>query len=142
LNNPSACGTNGYTNYTANASINIPNITAGAGNPVTISAGTGAFTQSVAIWIDYDKSGTFDASEFTFLGTSATPTVRNGVIAVPANAQLGQTRMRVRTRFSTALTATNACLTYAFGETEDYTVNIVPCVPVALTSQPANVSVT
>jgi subtilisin-like proprotein convertase family protein len=142
LNNPSACGTNGYTNYTANASINIPNITAGAGNPVTISAGTGAFTQSVAIWIDYDKSGTFDASEFTFLGTSATPTVRNGVINVPANAQLGQTRMRVRTRFNTALTATNACTSYAFGETEDYTVNIVPCVPVALTSQPANASAT
>ena len=142
LSNTSTCGTNGYTNYTANPAITIPTIVQGAGNPIRITAGTGTFTQSVAVWIDYDKSGTFDASEFTFIGTAATPTVRNGIINIPATAQLGQTRMRVRTRFNTALAAGNACLTYTFGETEDYNVNIVPCVPVALTSQPANASVT
>ena len=141
LNNTSACGTNGYTNYTANSAITVPNIIQGAGNPITITAGTGSFTQSVAVWIDYNKSGSFEASEFTFIGTAATPIVRNGVINVPANAPLGQTRMRVRTRFATALAAGNACLTYTYGETEDYTVNIVPCVPVVLTTSPANRSV-
>ncbi len=143
LNNNSACGTNGYTNYTIDPTVTVPNVITGATNPISITAGTGLYTESVGVWIDYNKNGTFEASEFTLIGTQANPTVRTGNIVVPASAQLGQTRMRVRVQFSSAITGTGACTAsyIGFGETEDYTVNLVPCVQGVINTQPANASV-
>jgi subtilisin-like proprotein convertase family protein len=139
LNNPSACGAAGYTNYTTNTSITIPDVILGGSSPISVTAGDGTFTENVGVWIDYNHNGVFDASEFTAVGlNAATPIVRTGNIAVPATALLGTTRMRVRVRFSTQLTGTDPCTAYTFGETEDYTVNIIPCIPVAITGSPAN----
>jgi subtilisin-like proprotein convertase family protein len=64
-------------------------------------------------------------------------------INIPASALTGVTRMRVRVRFGTgALTSAQACFGYAFGETEDYNVNIQPCVTGVFTTPPASTSVT
>ena len=49
--------------------------------------------------------------------------------------------MRVRVRWSTALTGTQACIGGFFGETEDYNVNLIPCVPATITSAPTSVSI-
>ncbi len=138
LNKSSACSANGYANYTG---TDTATIVQGANNPIAVTTGDN-FTEQVGVWIDYDRSGSFEASEFTNLGatTAGSGGIHNGVIAVPGATALGYTRMRVRVRFSTALTGANACLNYTFGETEDYTVNIVPCVPATITTQPANTS--
>ena len=143
LNNTSTCGANGYTNYTTNSTINIPNVIIGATNPITITAGTGTYTESVAVWIDYNRNGTFETSEFTLIGTGATPIVRPGNIVVPAGVTPGNTRMRVRVQFSAAIVNTGACTAsyLGFGETEDYTVNLVPCVPTTITTQPVAASI-
>ncbi|RYE21779.1 MAG: hypothetical protein EOP51_14785, partial [Sphingobacteriales bacterium] len=143
LNNPSpTCGSTGYTNYTTNTAIVIPDVVAGATNPIAITAGTGVYTVSVGLWIDYNRNGVFDASEFTLINTAASPLVRNGNIVVPSTALLGQTRMRVRVQFSAPIVATGACdeSYIGFGETEDYLVNIIPCVPASITTQPVSVS--
>jgi subtilisin-like proprotein convertase family protein len=143
LNNTSTCGPAGYTDYTTNSSITIPDLIQGGGIPISVTAGDGGFTENVGVWIDYNQNGTFDASEFTAVGlNAATPLLRTGTIPVPAGALLGNTRMRVRVRFSTQQTGAMACTTYAFGETEDYTVKIVPCTPVAITGAPANATIT
>lgn len=142
LNNNSTCGTNGFTDYTTNNTVTIPNVIAGGGNPISVIAGDGGFSENVAVWIDYNKNGVFEASEFTLLTpTTATPTLRTGSIVVPAGATLGNTRMRVRVRFSTLQTGADACTTYTYGETEDYTVNIVPCTPIAITGAPVNATI-
>lgn len=140
LNNTSTCSGTGYTNYTTNSAITIPTAIIGATNPITITAGSGTYTESVGVWIDYNHSGSFEASEFTLIGTAATPIVRNGNIVIPATALTGNTRMRVRVQFLSAVAGGGACTTsyLGYGETEDYTVNLVPCTPVTLTAQPVS----
>jgi subtilisin-like proprotein convertase family protein len=138
LDNSSTCSTGppaGYSNYTS--SVAAPTIYSGAANPITVNVPT-VWTEQVAVWIDYNQSGTFEASEYTNVGSN----VGNGGvitanIAVPAGLPSITTRMRVRVRFSTAWTSGLACSAVTFGETEDYNVNIVPCVPATITTQPA-----
>jgi len=139
INNTSACSASGgYTNFTSTVAAGTP--FAGATNPMSVSVGPGG-TEYVGVWIDYDQSGTFDPAEFTLLGSGNGVTI-NGNIVVPATATLGSTRMRVRVQFNTAVLNTQACTpTSGFGEVEDYTVNIIPCVPVNITTQPSDVTV-
>lgn len=138
INNTSACGgASGYSNYTT--TVTAPTIEAGSTLPIAVRVGPGG-TEQVGVFIDYNQDGIFQASEYTFIGTG-NGTVVNGTITIPATALTGTTRMRVRVRFSTAITGGDACTTFTFGETEDYNINIIPCVVVNLTSQPANRSV-
>jgi subtilisin-like proprotein convertase family protein len=142
LDNASTCGTGppaGYTNYTS--TVPAPVVYAGAANPLTVNVPT-TFTEFVAAWIDYNQDGIFDASEYTNLGSSTgTGGTLVGNINIPSTALTGVTRMRVRVRFATVLAPTGSCLpAYTFGETEDYNVNIQPCVPITITGQPANAS--
>ena len=141
LDNASACSPAGYANYTA--SVAAPIVYSGAANPIIVTTPT-IWSEAVGVWIDYDRNGQFDAAEFTNVGTNAGNggNIANNIV-IPASALTGVTRMRVRVRFGTTLfTAANACLGYAFGETEDYNVNIQPCVTGLFTTPPASTSVT
>lgn len=137
LNNTSTCSpVGGYTNYTINPAIVVPEVSIGASNSMTVTVGPGG-TERVGVWIDYNRNGAFESSEFTALGSGNNVAI-TGSINVPAGIDTGVTRMRVRVRFSTALTGTDACTAYSFGETEDYTVNLQPCKPIVITTQPVN----
>jgi subtilisin-like proprotein convertase family protein len=138
LNKTSTCA-GGYSNYIA---TDTATAIVGANNPMTVTTGDN-WTETVGVWIDYNRSGSFEANEFTYLGSTAAGSggVHTGVIAVPSTVATGYTRMRVRVRFSTPLTGADACLSYAFGETEDYTVNLIPCVPATITTQPTSQTV-
>lgn len=141
LDNASACSVGppaGYSNYTT--TVAAPNVFSGAANPIRVEVPT-TWTEQVAVWIDYNQNGQFESSEYTNLGSNVgNAGILNGNIAIPSTALPGTTRMRVRVRFATAWTSTSPCTTAVFGETEDYNVNIVPCVPVTITSAPASVS--
>ena len=77
---------------------------------VTINATGGFFsskTNTAVAWIDWNRNGTFEASEAYSLGTrssgysgSSTGTTSNSPlnITVPLTASTGATRMRIRTR--------------------------------------------
>ena len=138
LNNTSTCGAVApgagsvayeYSNYTGLAA---PNITRGAGTSFSVTTNwcnTYAYTSSVAIFIDYNNNGSFaDAGETVyvasgFTGTLGTGVVHSGTITVPCSASIGTTRMRV---VYDEMTGTPPyCGTYSWGETEDYTINIV-----------------
>lgn len=140
LSNASTCGTGppaGYTNYTS--TVAAPVVFAGAANPVRVEKPT-VWSEGVAIWIDYNQNGNFEAAELTSLGTVPAATAAlTGNINIPTTALTGVTRMRVRMQF--AGVPTGACTAIGFGETEDYNVNIQPCVPVTITSAPSSVSV-
>lgn len=143
LDNSSTCGAGppaGYSNYTS--SVAAPTVYSGANNPIIVNVPT-VWTEQVAVWIDYNQNGQFETTEFTNLGNNVgNGGVLSNNIAIPSTALNGTTRMRVRVRFSTAWTNAQACTGVVYGETEDYHVTIAPCVPITITSSPANTSTT
>ncbi|KAA9340326.1 PKD domain-containing protein [Adhaeribacter soli] len=126
LNNTTGAEPNAYGNYTYLST----NLIAGSNNPVSVTQGftTGTF-RYVTIWIDFNKDGTFQTTErvFNVLGTnpSGSLIVSSGSIAVPNTAASGTTRMRVIMSSISNLT-TSCAINLLPGETEDYTVNILP----------------
>jgi GEVED domain/Secretion system C-terminal sorting domain len=120
ITNASGCSVNAYQDYTTTISTNV---LAGTTYPIAVKVGPGG-TEYAAVWIDYDKNGSFEASEFTAIG-SGNGIIINGNISIPATALAGTTRMRVKIRYNTALAGSDACLGYAYGETEDYGIVIV-----------------
>lgn len=151
LTNTSSCGVDGYTNYIGS----VPSVSLTINKPDTLTVKVGDdYDNYVSVWIDYDQSGEFDASEYTQIGSVSSggdSTVFN-TITVPSNALLGNTRMRVRTNSFNYLAPYGACtesgpgdksvfIVAGDGETEDYMVTILQqnCITV---NTPSNVAVT
>ena len=96
---------------------------------------TTSTAQIVSVWVDYNQNGTFEATEWAQVSTATTAnTAAVMAMTVPSGATTGFTIMRIRSRSSGSPNAgTDACSTFASGETEDYWVNLQPAViPVEL----------
>ncbi len=122
INNTTVCsGIGGFNlNTTANPTVN-----AGASIPLFVATGP-AYEEGVAVWIDYNKNGTFEASELVldgYLGTAGATYA--GTVLIPANATNGTTRMRVRCMWLDNPNAIGPCANASYGETEDYLITIV-----------------
>ena len=95
----------------------------GATYNVTINNGTSDTDIDIAIWVDWNRDGDFvDAGENMLVGLD------NGgggtfSMKVPLSAELGKTRMRIRSKYYG--TDFNSCGSTSNGEVEDYTLNIV-----------------
>ena len=113
-------GNGGYGDFTSK----VATLGQGSSNSMIVSAGFSgtAYTEHWAVWIDFNQDGTFADSEKVVSGSSSSANNLTATVAVPSNATLGQTRMRVSMKYNAAQTA---CETFADGEVEDYTVNIV-----------------
>ncbi len=139
ISNTTACSQpSGYNDFTST----VATATIAAGQSYTMAVTLGKdYSENVSVWIDYDHSGSFDASEYTFLGSlsgSGNYTVTNS-INIPATALTGTTRMRIRNFNGTALSDFQACASptslpgkssmllpgASYGETEDYLVDIL-----------------
>src|SRR5690606_17788517 len=108
---------------------------------ITLKGNTGGnYINIFTVYIDWNQDGDFsDAGETYQIGqisnSSGLDNVSaSGLIAVPADATLGSTRMRVIKKFNVAA---DACNTLGYGQAEDYTINVLPPPP-CLT--PANLS--
>ena len=81
-------------------------------------------------WIDWNQDGVFSASEAYELGMVGSGTdVASGTIAsiaVPANALLGKTVMRVRTASVGDMVLLEPCGNTPNGESEDYSLQVMP----------------
>lgn len=134
LNNASGCTpTTFFTSYGAAA---IPDLQQGSSYPVNITVGTDG-TQWARVWVDFDHNGVFDASEsFGAAASVGSGGVSTITINVPGGATLGNTWMRVRAGDDAALTAAQACgaSSSAWGEGEDYRVEIVSPTPKSISS--------
>jgi hypothetical protein len=96
-------------------------------NVLSISMGNDP-NQHSAAWIDFNQNGIYEASENIALSSiagGANSTV-NYTFTVPAGATLGLTRLRIRGGSDGVYSSAGACTTSAYGETEDYIVNIIP----------------
>jgi gliding motility-associated-like protein len=125
LNNTTTCAATG-TNYTDYPS-SVVTTNVAPGQTYTFSIATpasGGYASAItSVWFDWNRDGVFDASEWY------QPYVDGNAgsipITVPANAAMGLTKMRVRSRGAFNQNGANdACLNMGSGETEDYSINI------------------
>ena len=80
-----------------------------------------------AIWIDFNQNNSFaDAGEKVFVETATLigPRAIVNSFVIPSTAMIGQTRMRIIVAESYSGTTLTECLSYGYGETEDYFINI------------------
>ncbi len=124
LTNASTCGASGYSNFTALAA---PSLNMGTSYPISVTVGDGWSNESVSVWIDYNGNGTFEASEFTYIGTGSGSVVTGNIAIQTTTAGTKRMRVRVAAVGAAAATDDQACDEDSeYGETEDYTVNIQP----------------
>lgn len=125
-------GSNGgptYNDYTAQ-STDLERNTA---QSIAITSGDYE-ADNFAVWIDWNQDGDWDdtGEKLGEFPTTAPAETQNIAFNVPVAATLGNTTMRVRCVYDNA--PLDPCTNYAYGETEDYTVNITaptggPCIP-------------
>jgi hypothetical protein len=134
-NTATICTTGGYVNYSSNTALTTT-LAPGSSYPLTVDVRLNAANSQVGAWIDFNRNGIFEASEYTAVGTGPATgfamlnTSFTATIAVPANASAGTTRMRIRST-NGALTAAQACTNGLVGETEDYLITLAAPVPCA-----------
>jgi ELWxxDGT repeat protein len=114
-----------YVNYTSMST----NLIKSTNYTLNIKSGNwpAGYPDYYAAWIDFNHDYDFsDAGEKIgeFLST-ASNTVQSLTFTVPSTAVTAITRMRVRGVWNSTA-GIDPCLAYAYGETEDYSVNIVP----------------
>ncbi|MCX7768716.1 MAG: GEVED domain-containing protein, partial [Flavobacteriales bacterium] len=92
--------------------------------PITIQ--TGSAPQGVAVWIDWNADGDYiDPGELVLTGYTGSPSaIYSGNITIPSTANIGFTKMRVRSRANAV--PSDPCANYPLGETEDYCLEILP----------------
>src|SRR5690606_27720009 len=116
--------TDSYNNYSNYA------VTQSEGESFNYAVDVPAYT-NVEIWIDYNDNMIFDTDELVAVHAYLTAVgTFTGTINIPADIDESDYRMRVRSRYYLNTTA-SPCGDIQ-GETEDYTLSIVPlpdCVP-------------
>jgi PKD repeat protein len=109
-----------YQDWTAQST----NITVGNSYSITITNGSSNSSLDLGIWIDWNRDGDFsdlDEDILTGLNNGGYGTFS---INVPVHAEVGKTRMRIRTCYYDNFCI--PCGTSANGEVEDYSVNVQP----------------
>ncbi|MDQ1355146.1 MAG: vibriolysin, partial [Acidobacteriota bacterium] len=112
-------GASQYSNFTSK----IATLTRGTAASVTLNTGYAGtiYTEYWRIWIDYNKDGDFvDTGEQVFSKYAKTSVT--GSFTPGTSVLTGATRMRVSMRYGGYPTS---CLTFSYGEVEDYTANIL-----------------
>ncbi len=118
-------GNNGGYAFFENTSIELE----AAGNyPLTVTPGFtfGDYGEFIRVWIDFNHDGLYGINEQVLSSTQGSPNPVSGTIAIPENATLGLTRMRVAMKYVGNSSANvGSCEVFQEGETEDYCVTIV-----------------
>jgi len=103
--------------------------------PITLKGNTdGNYTSYLTVYIDFNQNGSYaDLGENFEIGTITNSTGVDAIellgnISIPITATTGMTGMRVIKKFNSIALPCNAA---GFGQAEDYTIDIQPCVPPA-----------
>ncbi|TGV04606.1 choice-of-anchor D domain-containing protein [Flavivirga rizhaonensis] len=111
----------GYSDFTAIST----NLNTSTNYTITITpTWTGTiYDEGYSVWIDYNQNDDFtDPGEQVWSQAASQTTPVSGSFTIPGTATTGNTRMRVSMKYNGIPTS---CESFAFGEVEDYTVNIV-----------------
>ncbi|MCH8233094.1 MAG: hypothetical protein IIB82_10700, partial [Bacteroidetes bacterium] len=124
----SQCAT--YTNFTQFSATIYPGQIVDVG--VTLGTCAGDFDRMAVFYIDWNQDGSFDDATERIVWTTdpaATANFLTGTYDVPTDANFGTYLMRIVAREVSTIDDITGCGTYDFGETEDYTVNVVDGAP-------------
>jgi len=116
--NPSYTHFTGQPNYTATLEIGVP---------YEIQVTVGSYgQQNSAVWVDYNDDLQFDASERVGYTSAEVGSfgVASYTILLDCTAPAGLHRMRVRDVWNTAGSTIDPCVSYGYGETEDYDITV------------------
>lgn len=142
INNPST-GAPDYSDFTAIST----DLVRGQSYDLTINVDTdGSFQEATKVWIDWNRDCDFDdaGEEYdlgSVIGVDDGPAAGSPLsILVPADAELGETRMRVTSAYSGGGFNPTSCATNFLGEVEDYSLNVLEtALPVEFTHFEAKV---
>ncbi len=118
INNTSAAGVGGYSNFTAQSCSQYQ------GSAVNLSISTNTSTHYFYVWVDWNNDGDFgDAGEDIVTSTTTFLSSYSGSYTIPLTQAAGSYRMRVGQNWSA--TILTPCGTSSNGEYEDYIFTVV-----------------
>lgn len=133
----SSTSTAGYENFLTIST----DIIAGESAPITVTIAGPFSSDQVLVWIDFNQNGSFtDPGEAVYVSPQGVGP-HTGTITISPTALTGPTRMRVRMHDAALGGNPTSCGNSTYGQVEDYTVNILPCTPAIITSNPSNSSI-
>ena len=123
IDNSSGC--DGYADYTATST----EMEIGTGYPITVTNGDPYSSDKCGIWVDWNQDMDFDDAGET-IAVSGNPSIGpyTATITPPADANLGDTRMRIRI-IDSDFDTLSSCGISSYGEVEDYTVSVITSIP-------------
>ena len=120
-----ASGASWYTNFSGPVFTTVDR---GIAYNLSVTIGiSGEYTEYIRAWFDWNRDGDFtDAGEnyLVFSGPTVSST-RTLSITIPAGAALGETKMRIGLSYSGDMPSDACGLNVAYGEYEDYRINII-----------------
>ncbi|MCK5788205.1 MAG: hypothetical protein KAH32_04375, partial [Chlamydiia bacterium] len=129
-NNTSADGCSTYSDFSSISTV----LSQGTDCQISVTLGSCGYDYSkgAKAWIDFNNDGDFDDSgeEIGNFGSSTSIFTATATFTVPIDATIGTHKLRVVGRESpgTNNISIEPCGTYYYGETEDYSVIIVPLI--------------
>ncbi len=116
-----ASGNTEYSDFTAIST----SIDRGASETLTVTTSGGYSSDEVLAWVDWNQDYDFDdAGESFTIGTGNSDTPKISDIVVPDDAELGNTRIRIRLYDTDYGPNSTPCGSSDYGEVEDYTINV------------------
>ncbi|MDQ0783307.1 reprolysin-like metallopeptidase [Chryseobacterium sp. W4I1] len=114
-----------YTDYTADPTKVITLRQGSSGNTISVSKAWTAdqYNEGVTAWIDFNRDGNFSDSEIIYSNAANTVTPVSGTFSVPANAYSDK-KIIMRVVMAYEDQPENGCNGFAYGEIEDYPVQI------------------
>lgn len=122
INNSTSCSPGGYGDYTQLIT------SLEQGTTYNLNVQSGYDNQVVTVWIDFNDNFAFETNEMVITDESFGTTMTTIAFPISGTAALGQHLMRARTNWTWfgSATITDPCVDVSYGETEDYTVEIIP----------------
>lgn len=120
INNTSACTSGGYADYGSMST----DILEGTTISMTITNGPPSYTaDQCGVWVDWNSNGDF--TDDAVVPVSGSPGVGpyTASVTCPMGTTIGLKQVRVRIHYNEEIT--NPCGTAAYGEVEDYKINVV-----------------
>lgn len=116
IQNNSGCSPNGYADFTY-LSTDLAR-----GDSYSVYVETEELDHYFSMWIDFNDNLVFESDEL-LMADSTYDIQGTFTLTIPNDAPVGNHLMRIRTHWDGS--SADPCLSYDYGETEDYTVNIV-----------------
>ncbi len=130
----SSTSQSGYEDFTAISTTVIQ----GSTQNITVDISNFFTADLVRVWIDFNQNGSFTDPGERVVATTVSTNPAVASITIPVTASIGPTRMRIRMYWQPSDPDPGPCGNTAYGQVEDYTVNIQPCIQGVFNTHPAS----